>query len=580
MCLGVAARTAGIVERRRTRQSVSALRQAKLQKQIPDTDDLHPRVTAPFFLTAGTADNENRVAQFAQLPIQEFPRLLLQFRSPGPVDDRTAAAEDQRHTALEPLTQVQICRLYRLRGDRDSLAAGEKSIAAALESRLWTGQEGLVVGKQHVHQGKLVGSQRHLIGGHHILPGQMADMGHIKAIGTDHRALPAEGAAVHGFIELVVPHDDLGIVIDLLSQQPGMLFIMLQEGAAFQALLAATLEAARRLRHRQFFAVAFRRYRLPLQRCRGCEIRIQARLHRAFLAAGIAGIQILGQAIHGQCGFFCPEGRSHHALAAAADKLFCLAVHEIRQAFRRRKEFFCYRFRGAEHVKGRSLFFQKILCYCAIEDKIDVLCLQAFEFQLKGLFIQKFRPAAQERVQIRLLTEHGQRIGLFLQFPGKEKGEEAGTQDSDGFFLFRSKDAAAPRRLPEAGYRSFHSPDGNRIANLAQAAFPFARGFTAVGQDQREDRDLFIQLQGLFEIARGRRRQHGPGVQLQRAGGVAERRLLIDAERDHALDLFAGDLVHLIHMSGAALLNLSHNLHLPRVKTGGAVITAPPLYHG
>ena len=355
---------------------------------------------------------------------------------------------------------------------------------------------------------------------------------------------------------------------------------MLQEGAAFQALLTAALEAARRLRHRLFFAVAFRRYRLPLQRCRGCEIRIQACFHRPLLPAGIAGIQILGQAIHGQRSLLGSEGRGHHALAAAADKLLRLAVQEFRQTFRRRKELFCYRFRGAKHVKGRSLFFQKIRCYLAVENEIDVLCLQAFEFQLKGLFIQKFRPAAQERVQIRLLTEHGQRIGFFLQFPGKEKGEEPGTQDSDGLFLFRPKDAAAPRRLSEAGHRSFHSPDGNRIADLAQAAFSLAWGFTAMGQDQREDRDFFIQLQGFFEIARGRRRQHGPGVQLQRAGGVAERRLLIDAERDHALDLFAGDLVHLIHMSGAALLNLSHCLRLPRVKTGGAVITAPPLYHG
>ena len=559
---------------------MSALRQAKLQKQIPDADDLHPRVTAPFFLTAGTADNENRIAQFAQLPIQEFPRLLLQFCSPGPVPDRTAAAEDQRHTALEPLAQVQICRLYRLRGDRDSLTAREESIAATLKSRLSSGQEGLIIGKEHVHQGKLVGGQRHLIGRHHVLPGQMTDMGHIKTIGTDHRALPAEGTAVHGFIELVVPHDDLGIVIDLLSQQPGVFFIMLQKGAAFQALLAAALQAARRLRHRLLFAVALRRYRFPLQRCRGREIRIQARLHRAFLAAGIAGIQVLGQAIHGQRSLLGPEGRSHHALAAAADKLFRLAVHELRQTFRRRKELFCHRLRGAEHIIAGSFFFQKILCYCAVKDKIDVLCLQAFEFQLKGLFIQKHRSAAQECIQIRLLAEHGQRVGLFLQLPCKKQRKQPGAKNCDRFFLFRPKDAAAPRRLPEAGHRGFHRPDGHGITDLAQAAFPLARGFTAMGQNQRKDGDFFVQLQGFFEIARGCRLQHGPGVQLQRAGGVAERRLLIDAKRDHALDLFAGYLVHLIHMGGAALLNLSHNLHLPRVKTGGAAITAPPLYHG
>ena len=70
---------------------------------------------------------------------------------------------------------------------------------------------------------------------------------------------------------------------------------------------------------------------------------------------------------------------------------------------------------------------------------------------------------------------------------------------------------------------------------------------------------LFSELQRLFEIAVRRGLHEGAHVQLQGAGGAAERRLLIDAARGHGVHLLLGDLVDLIDVGGAALLDLRHS---------------------
>ena len=72
----------------------------------------------------------------------------------------------------------------------------------------------------------------------------MADLCDVVAVGTEHGALTAEGAGIDGLIHHVVAHNDRYIVVYLPRQHPGELFIVLQIGAALDALIAAALDAA------------------------------------------------------------------------------------------------------------------------------------------------------------------------------------------------------------------------------------------------------------------------------------------------------------------------------------------------
>ncbi len=80
--------------------------------------------------------------------------------------------------------------------------------------------------------------------------------------------------------------------------------------------------------------------------------------------------------------------------------------------------------------------------------------------------------------------------------------------------LARAEHAAEPELLAITGHGALDLADRQTVADLVQAALALAGRFTALRQDQREGRDLFIQLQRLFEVAVRRRLEHGAHVQL------------------------------------------------------------------
>ena len=114
---------------------------------------------------------------------------------------------------------------------------------------LRSGQKCISIGKNHIQQRKFMGRQGHFVGGNHVLPGNMANVGHVKTVGADYRTLPAEGAGVHGLVELVVTHDDLGVVVNLFGEKPGIFFVVSQIGTALHALFTVALDAAFCLSH-------------------------------------------------------------------------------------------------------------------------------------------------------------------------------------------------------------------------------------------------------------------------------------------------------------------------------------------
>ena len=483
---------AGVVHRCRPLQAPAALWQAKLQQHLPDPDDVSALSPLQLFLAGGAARNDHRVAQLPQLPVQKGPRLPFQLLAPGPVADGAAAAQHQRNAALQPLCQVQVGRLYRLRRNGRGLAAGKKDIPAAFKAGLQAGEEGVAVGKEHVRQGKLMGRQGHLVGGNHVLPCHMAHSRHIEAVGAHHGALPAEGTAVHGLVHLMVAHNDLGVVVDLFGQKPRMLFVMLEVGAAFQALLAAALQAAPCLRNGLLFGVARLRQGHPAQPMRLAQVGVKAALHRPLLSPAVSGMKVLGQPVHGEDGLLGPEGRVQHSpSAAAADQPLLLAEHQLLAAYRVGHQRLCHRLGDAEDIKLLPLFFQKIPRERAVVCKMNVLALQALALQGEGGLIQKGRGAAQKAPGVRLRAEHRHRIGLLFQFSGQKQRKQVRAQDGCGFSL-HAAEHAAPGRLSVAGHRLLHRPDGQALSHLAQAAFSLARRLAAGREHQREGGDLLI----------------------------------------------------------------------------------------
>ena len=563
MRLLVAACTAGIVQRRRTVEAAGAPGQADLQQHVPDALHAQVPVGRKLLFAGRAAGDHDRVAEAGKLTVEKLPRLCLHLLPAGPVADRAAAAQHQRHAAVEPRAEILIGRPHGVRCDGRSLAAGEKDVAAALITRLGPRQKGVAVGKEHVQQRKFVGRKGHLIRGNHVLPRQEADTGHIKAVGADHRALSAEGAGVHGLVELVVAHDDLGVVVDLPGQKSGMLFVMSEIGAAFQALLTVALDAAPGLLDGLLPGIAAIRDSHTAQLFCRREVGVESALRRALLPAGIAGIQLLRQAVHRQRRFLRAEGRVQHALCRPADQALFLADHQLRDRLALRKEPLPDLVRGAEHIKGRLLLLIKRRVQAAAAYESDLLALQPLELQGEGSLVQKRRGTAEIGLRILFLTEHRDGIGLLFQLPRQQQRKEPGAEDGGLLPLARAKDAAEPGLLAEAGHRPLHLPDGRSVADLPQAALALTGRFAAPGQDQREGRDLFIDLQGLFEVAVRRRLEQSAGIQLQRAGRTAEGRLLVDAAGHHALHLFLGDLVDLIDVGRAPFLDLRQGTHLP-----------------
>ena len=554
----VSAGAAGVMQGGRAVQPVRAFRQADLFQHIPDAGDLAADGLGEFFSAGRAARNNDGITELRKLLQQEFARRILHLVTPGPVADRAAAAQHQRHAAFEPLTQVQVSGLHRLGRDSHGLAAGEEHVFTLLKTGLRPCKEGIAVGEDHIHQGKLMRGKRHLVGRDHVPPRRRADMGHIKAVRADHRALPAKCAGVHRLVQLVVAHNDLRVIKDFAGQKPRVFFVVFQVGAALHALVAVALNAARGFGGGFLFGVASVLCRNALQFLCRRKIRIQAAIKRVFLTAHVARIKVLRQAVYGQGCFFCTEGRVHHPVGIPGHELLFLTVHELRYEARIRKQAREHRPGNTEHIKGRTLFRQEIRGDVAGEYKRDVLSLQTLQLQLEGFVIQEFRLAAQEALQVRLFAENGERIGLFLDLSRQKQCKQPGTEYGNRLFLLGAEDPAEPLSLAEARDRRFHPADGNAVAALTQAALLLAGRVTARGHNEREGRDLFIQLQCFFEVPGRCGLQHGAGVELQRAGGVAEGRFLIDAARYHVLHFFLGDFVYLVDVGRATFLNLCH----------------------
>ena len=115
--MGVAAGAAGIVKCGGVFHTVRAFRQANLFQNIPDSDDFPSDGLCQFFPTAGTSCNYHRIAELGKFCQQKLSRAFLHLIAPRPVADCPAAAEHQRHTAFQSLTQIEICRFYRRRRD-------------------------------------------------------------------------------------------------------------------------------------------------------------------------------------------------------------------------------------------------------------------------------------------------------------------------------------------------------------------------------------------------------------------------------------------------------------------------------
>ena len=173
-------------------------------------------------------------------------------------------------------------------------------------------------------------SQGHFIRGDHIPPGHRADVGHIEAVGTDHRALSAEGAGVHRLVELVVAHDDLGVVVDFLGQKAGVFLIVFQISAALHALFTVALDAPRCL-FRCFFHGISALLQWHAAEGRGLvQVCVESALYGPLTAAHVARVQVLGQAVHREGGLLCAESSSHHARTAADHEFFRFEDHERR----------------------------------------------------------------------------------------------------------------------------------------------------------------------------------------------------------------------------------------------------------
>ena len=100
----VAPGAAGIVHRDRPVQTFAALRQADLQKDIPDALHFQSLMALQFLHAGGTAGNHDRrcaAAELLQLPVNKLLDRVVQFIASGPVADGSAAAEHQGDTSLQ-----------------------------------------------------------------------------------------------------------------------------------------------------------------------------------------------------------------------------------------------------------------------------------------------------------------------------------------------------------------------------------------------------------------------------------------------------------------------------------------------
>ena len=252
-------------------------------------------------------------------------------------------------------------------------------------------------------------------------------MGHVETVRADHRALSAERAGIHRLIQLVVAHDDLRVVEDFTGQEPRIFFVMLEVGAALHALVAVALDAAAGFFDSLLFGVAAVLRWNPCQfLCRG-KIRIEAALIRILLTAHVARVEILCKAVHRQGGLFRLKGGGHHSGGTARYQFLFLAVLKFRFKGSTRKQTCKHGFGNTEHIKGGTLLCQEVCSDAAGKNKGNVFSIQALQFQSEGFLVQKFRPAAQKVLQVRLLTEHRDRVGLLFELSRQKQRKQPGT---------------------------------------------------------------------------------------------------------------------------------------------------------
>ena len=221
-----------------------------------------------------------------------------------------------------------------------------------------------------------------------------------------------------------------------------MLLVVGEVGAAFQALLAAALDAARGLPLCFLLGIPRAGGNDAAQLRRGGEVRVQAALHRPLLPAGVSRVEVLREPIHRQGSALRGEGRVENAFARSGDQPHRLADHQLRHALCTWKQTLRELPRGAEHVIALPFFVKKSRVDRAGIFKLDVLALQPLAFKGKGLVIKKGRGGVKPRITVLLLTEHDDGIGFLLEFSCQQQREESAAEHGDCLFLLCPKDAA------------------------------------------------------------------------------------------------------------------------------------------
>ena len=353
----------------------------------------------------------------------------------------------------------------------------------------------------------------------HVLPGHVTNLGHVIAVGTQDAALAAQGAGVDGLVHHVVAHDDGDIVVDLSRQNPGEFVVVLQIGAALDALVAPALDAPAGFRHGRSFI----HDRNAAAGDHALQAGVEPCLHAALLAPGVGGIEVLGHPIGGQSRLFRAEGRAQHALGFAGDQLPLPADHDGLIHFQA----------GIQLVRSfarraNQVIFRRSLGICR-----NRVCVP-FKFDIQTAQIAvgpcHFRcQRRKHRLPVRELGIDRHRVHLLRQLTGQEQRKQIQAENGALLRLFPEQ-APLFRRFAVLDGSALQSPDADALTQLPELALALAGRFAAGRQDMGEGGDLFIKGHGLVKIPRCNGGQHGLGVQLQGALRIAVGRLLMDTE--------------------------------------------------
>ena len=424
---------------------------ANLLKDLPDS---HIFIAGEFFSAGGAAGDHRRIIQFCHFFIQETDGVFLHFIPAGPIADGTAATQHQRHTALQAVTQIQVCRSDGSRRNRRGLAAGEEHIFAGITSRLLPAEEGLFIRKGHVHQGKFMNSQRHFSCVDHILPGHMTDFRHVIAVGAQDTALAAQAAGIDRAVHHMVAHNDRHIIVDLTGENAGEFLIMLQIGTAFNAFIAVALDAAACLGDSTFPAVTLD------SACRfdAFQIGIQPGLDAALFTSGIAGIQVLGHTVGRERCFLSTERGAQDTLSLTGDELILSCHHHC----------FVNGKVGMEHVRHFIRRTFQIMGFCIgcshirIPDELNVHLLEGSHRCFLYRCRQHRNYGSNQRSIVFMLRVHRHRVHLLCQFSCQEQAEQVGPKYG-ALFRLLPQESFLPGHLAVLNCGCLQLPDGNTL---------------------------------------------------------------------------------------------------------------------